>query len=79
MKSLYDMFMIPLEKRGIRNARKRLIPRAKGRVLEIGAGTGANLPFYQFDQIETLVLTDKSLSKHIHKHPINDKIPVVLF
>jgi SAM-dependent methyltransferase len=36
--------------------RAALIPQATGRVLEIGGGTGANLPFYA--GIETLTLTE---------------------
>ena len=65
MISIYDLFMIPLEKRGIIKARKELIPKAKGTVLEIGSGTGVNMKYYNFDQIEKITMTDKKLSKKI--------------
>ncbi len=42
----YDRGMAPLEKLVLRRLRARLLPCAQGRVLEIGAGTGANFPFY---------------------------------
>ena len=42
----YDRGMAPLEKIWLREMRNRLLPRARGKVLEIGVGTGANLPFY---------------------------------
>jgi ubiquinone/menaquinone biosynthesis C-methylase UbiE len=42
----YDRGMAPLERLGLRAMRARLVPRARGRVLELGIGTGANLPFY---------------------------------
>jgi ubiquinone/menaquinone biosynthesis C-methylase UbiE len=38
--------MAPLEKLWLRQMRTRLLPHARGKVLEIGVGTGANLPFY---------------------------------
>ena len=75
MKGLYDLFMIPLEKSGIRNSRIKLIKEAKGSVLEIGSGTGANLPYYNFDLIEKLVLSDKTISKRLN--PTNDKTEVL--
>lgn len=65
MLSFYDLFMMPLEKRGITKARKELIPKATGEVLEIGAGTGVNIKHYNFDAISNLTLTDKKLSKRI--------------
>jgi ubiquinone/menaquinone biosynthesis C-methylase UbiE len=42
----YDRGMAPLERLGLQEMRARLLPHARGKVLEIGVGTGANLPFY---------------------------------
>jgi ubiquinone/menaquinone biosynthesis C-methylase UbiE len=42
----YDRGMAPLERLWLRQMRKRLLPYAQGRVLEVGIGTGANLPHY---------------------------------
>ena len=42
----YDRGMAPLERMALREMRSRLVPQARGKVLEIGIGTGANLPFY---------------------------------
>jgi ubiquinone/menaquinone biosynthesis C-methylase UbiE len=42
----YDLGMLPLELLILRRLRRRLIPHLEGDVLEIGVGTGANLPFY---------------------------------
>jgi ubiquinone/menaquinone biosynthesis C-methylase UbiE len=42
----YDRQLAKVEKAGLREQRHRLIGGATGRVLEIGGGTGANLPHY---------------------------------
>lgn len=42
----YDRGMAPLERLWLRQMRSRMLSRVRGRVLEIGVGTGANLPFY---------------------------------
>jgi ubiquinone/menaquinone biosynthesis C-methylase UbiE len=42
----YDRGMAPLEHLWLQRMRARLVPRARGKVLEIGVGTGANFPFY---------------------------------
>jgi ubiquinone/menaquinone biosynthesis C-methylase UbiE len=52
----YDHMMAGPEKATLRTRREALIPQAKGHVLEIGAGTGANLPFYE--GVEKLTLTE---------------------
>jgi ubiquinone/menaquinone biosynthesis C-methylase UbiE len=38
--------MAPLERSGFQDIRKSLLRQARGTVLEIGAGTGANFPYY---------------------------------
>ncbi len=42
----YDRGMALLESLWLRQMRRQLLPYARGRVLEIGVGTGANLPHY---------------------------------
>jgi len=42
----YDRQMAGTEKAGLRAMRSRLVATAAGHVLEVGAGTGLNLPFY---------------------------------
>lgn len=59
---VFDAVMYPLETVALRAKRRALIPKAKGRVLEIGAGTGANLPHYRYSQIEALHLLDLSIA-----------------
>lgn len=56
--NIYDLFMKPFEDSGLRSLRRRLLINAKGVVLELGVGTGANLPFYPVNQVEKLILTD---------------------
>jgi ubiquinone/menaquinone biosynthesis C-methylase UbiE len=43
---LYDPFLALGERRGMRDHRRALLARAEGAVLELGAGTGLNLPHY---------------------------------
>lgn len=44
--AIYDKALAGTEKAGLGAHRKTLLSTAAGRVIEIGAGTGANLPFY---------------------------------
>jgi ubiquinone/menaquinone biosynthesis C-methylase UbiE len=53
----YDALSHKSEEAGLRDIRHRLIARADGQVLEVGAGTGANLPHYG-ESVESLVLTE---------------------
>lgn len=67
MLSIYDAFMFPLESLGIKKARKTLIPEVSGNVLEIGSGTGSNIPYYNMDQIDELVISDFQVKKSLIK------------
>ncbi len=55
--ALYDPFLWLGERRGMRHQRGNLLATATGRVLEIGAGTGLNLPHYPAD-VRELILTE---------------------
>jgi len=57
--TIYDPFVALGERRGMHERRRRLLGRARGRVLEIGAGTGLNLAHYP-DELEELVLSEPS-------------------
>ncbi|MBE3593979.1 MAG: class I SAM-dependent methyltransferase [Candidatus Carbobacillus altaicus] len=43
---LYDPLMLPLEQSILKKWRRELLQKVRGDVLEIGVGTGRNLPFY---------------------------------
>jgi ubiquinone/menaquinone biosynthesis C-methylase UbiE len=54
---IYDPFLALAERRGMASQRRALLASARGRVLELGAGTGLNLAHYPAD-IAELVLTE---------------------
>lgn len=58
--ALYDAFMAGPEQRIFAEHRRDLLPAARGQVLDVGAGTGANLPHYSWPQVSELVLLDPS-------------------
>ena len=57
---LYDRYLLPpllnaaMSTKPIRYQRKKVVPRAEGRVLEIGFGAGHNLPFYDAAKVSHL-------------------------
>lgn len=53
----YDHFLAPTEKACLAAHREHLLATASGRVLEIGGGTGANLPYYR-DGVTELVIAE---------------------
>jgi len=54
---LYDWFLSRGEAAGLSRERRLLLARAAGRVLEVGAGTGLNLPHYP-PTVAELILTE---------------------
>ena len=55
--SIYDRMMARAERSFMRRVREEIAGGAKGRVLEVGAGTGANFPYYN-DHAEEIVATE---------------------
>ncbi len=53
----YDRFMAATEEAGLADRRRTLLGQARGRVLELGAGTGANIAYYP-PGLAQLVLTE---------------------
>ena len=45
----------------MRRQRMKVIPLAEGKVLEIGIGTGLNMPFYDRSRVEFIVGVDPGL------------------
>lgn len=60
--------------------RRQLVPQAQGRVLEIGMGTGRNLPFYDPQRVTRLVGVDPALQMHrlAQKRSQKAGIPIAL-
>ena len=56
----YDRQIAKVEQAGLRDARDGLLAGAAGRVLEIGGGTGNNLPFYG-PAVESLTITEPEI------------------
>ena len=62
---LYDKYILPhilnftMGKKDIAELRRDVVPAARGRVLEVGIGSGLNLPFYRAEA-ETVVGLDPS-------------------
>jgi ubiquinone/menaquinone biosynthesis C-methylase UbiE len=56
----YDRQIAKSEQAGLRGFRQGLLAGAKGHVIEIGSGTGANLPFYG-PAVQSLTMTEPEL------------------
>ena len=67
--AVYDPFLALGERRGMSDNRRALLAGAAGRVLEIGAGTGANLAAYPPD-LDALVVTepDPGMARRLERH-----------
>ena len=60
---VYDPFLWAGERAGVRALRRDLLARARGVTVEIGSGTGLNLPHYP-DDLEDLVLAEPDRPMH---------------
>ncbi len=93
---LYERFILPkvvhltCSSKPIRYQRRKVVPLAKGRVLEIGIGSGLNLPYYDPSKVEMVWGLEPSMQmramaeKRVHDAPFkvefiglsDDEIPL---
>ena len=59
--ALYDRCFKAAEEAGLRDMRREVLAGARGRVLELGAGTGLNLDLYPHEGLDNLVVTEPEL------------------
>src|SRR5918911_5449881 len=76
--ALYDRMNAAAEKRWMGKRRAELLADAHGMVLEIGGGTGANLPYYR--DVERLVIAepDTFMRKKLEPKLAQARVPVEL-
>lgn len=79
---LYDRVILPelinlacglpqvSEQRGL------IVPKAYGRVLEVGFGSGLNLPFYQYENVELLFALEPSDGMRRKSRPLLEQYPL---
>jgi len=63
--TLFDLFMYPLEAVSLTSKRRELMREAAGDVLELGAGTGVNLAYYDQRRVGSLTLSDLSITERV--------------
>ena len=63
---VYDPFLLVGELRGLRQRRRELLADARGQVLEIGAGTGLNLPHYPRVEALVLIEPDQQMTRRLN-------------
>jgi ubiquinone/menaquinone biosynthesis C-methylase UbiE len=75
--SLYDRMLAGTERAGLGEMRSRLLAQATGKVLELGAGTGANLEHYT-GAVTELVLTepDPHMARRLRERLARERKPV---
>ncbi len=82
--SLYDKYVLPkflncaCGSKPVAQQRKKVVPLAEGKVLEVGIGSGLNLPFYDKSKIDELWGLDPSeeLSEMARKVADSEKMEV---
>jgi ubiquinone/menaquinone biosynthesis C-methylase UbiE len=74
--AIYEPFLALGERQGMAEHRRALLARAHGRVLEIGAGTGLNLPYYKRG-LDRLVLTepDAGMARRLERRVERTRLP----
>jgi len=65
--SFYDRMLAPSEAAGLGDLRASVVSQASGRVIEIGAGTGLNLPHYPLEAELVLAEPHKPMARRLEQ------------
>ena len=72
----YDRLMEPVERAGLRERRRRLLGELGGEVLEVGAGTGLNVPAYGRASRVVALEPDPAMRRELEKKLPHARVPV---
>src|SRR3954447_22896593 len=65
--AIFDRFTQPLEHAGLAERRRRLLVEARGRVLEVGAATGANVAHFRDVDHVTAIEGDPGMAVRLRR------------
>ena len=74
--AVYDAVLGAADRAGLAERRRRLAAAARGRVLEVGAGTGRNLPYYRGVEGVWAVEPDPALRARLRERARAAAVPV---
>lgn len=72
----YDAFMRRSEEACVRGWRRELLADVRGEVLDLGAGTGANLPFFARDAHVVAAEPDRAMARQLREHARAEKLRI---
>jgi ubiquinone/menaquinone biosynthesis C-methylase UbiE len=72
----YDFFMFPLEQGKFKNIRMDLLNRSKGKVIEIGSGSGINFPLYKKVESVTAIEPSPYMIERSNKNKQAASVPI---
>ena len=77
---IYDTVLAPTERLGVRDQRRRLMEGLTGKIVEIGAGTGLNIPLYPAtaDEIHALE-PDQHMVERLMEKASDSPVPLYLY
>ncbi len=73
----YDLGMLPLEVAVLRRMRRRAFPQVAGRVLEVGVGTGVNLPLYPSGATVVAIDLSAPMLRRARRRPARARVRAV--
>lgn len=77
---IYDAVLTPSEWMGVRDQRRRLMSGLSGRVVEIGAGTGLNVPLYPTTAVEVHAIEpDRHMVEKLRSKAKRSSVPLFVY